>query len=110
MGYTAEVTNDTGESKTFVYWSEVYLWTGEPYKKKPVFGPKTVTLQTGETKLGHLSHKVPDNAPLKTYTLCGRIGNYPGDIWTEDCFEFTVIPGMIPGYGGSDWEVIEATF
>jgi outer membrane protein assembly factor BamB len=96
LGYTVEVANNSGEDQTFEYWSDVYLWTGEPYKKNPVFGPKRVTIKAGKTKSGHLSHKVPNNAPLKTYTLCARIGCHPDDIWDEDCFEFTVVEGPEP--------------
>jgi hypothetical protein len=110
LGYTVEVTNYAGVDQTFEYWSDVYLWTGEPYKKNPVFGPKRVTIKAGKTKSGHLSHKVPNKAPLKTYTLCGRIGCHPDNVWDEDCFEFTVVEGMGYGHEGTDWEVIEDTF
>jgi hypothetical protein len=110
LGYTVEVTNYTGDDHTIEYWSDVYLWTGEPYKKNPVFGPKQVTIKAGMTKSGHLSHKIPNNAPLKTYTLCGRIGWHPDDVWDEDCFGFTVVVGLGIGQEGNDWEVIESTF
>jgi hypothetical protein len=110
LGYTVEVTNNTAEGQTFQYWSDVYLWTGEPYKKNPVFGPKTVTIGAYKTKSGHVSHKVPNKAPLRTYTLCGRIGWHPDDVWDEDCFEFTVVEPSGYGIEGEDWEVIESTF
>jgi hypothetical protein len=110
LRYTVEVTNGTPEDKTFEYWSNVILWTGEPYKKNPVFGPKMVTIKAGKTRTGNLSHKVPNNAPLKTYTLCGQIGFHPDEVWDEDCFEFTVIEGSGYGHDGTDWEVIESTF
>jgi hypothetical protein len=110
LGYTVEVVNNTTEDQTFEYWSDVYLWTGEPYAKNPVFGPKGGTLPAGKTKSAHISHKVPNKAPLKTYSLCGRIGFHPDEIWDEDCFEFTVVEGIGSGYHGTDWEVIENTF
>jgi hypothetical protein len=90
LGYTVEVTNDTGKEQKIEYWSDVYLWTGMLYKKNPVFGPKRVKIGTGVSS-GHLSHKVPLDTPLKTYTLCGRIGWHPDNIWDEDCFAFTVV-------------------
>jgi carboxypeptidase T len=93
LGYTVEVTNNTGSPVTFDYWSDVYLPNGKPYVKNPVFGPKEVTLNAYQTRSAHLSHQVPNNAPLKTYSLCGRIGDHPGEIWTEDCFDFTVVEG-----------------
>jgi hypothetical protein len=97
-----EVTDYASVDQTFEYWSDVYLWTGDPYKNNPVFGPKTVTIKTGKTKSGHFSHKIPLSAPLKTYTLCGRIGTQPYIIWDEDCFQFTVVERMGDGHDATD--------
>jgi hypothetical protein len=91
LGYTVHVTNNEDVPITFDYWSDVYLWTGEPYRKNPVFGPREVTLSAYQTRQRHIAHKVPNSAPLRTYTLCGSVGDHPGDIWAEDCFEFTVV-------------------
>ncbi len=111
LGYTVEVTNYTAEDQTFDYWSDAYLWTGEPYKKNPIFGPFQVTVKAGMTKSGHLSHKIPNNAPLRTYTLYGRIGTHPGTIWDEDYFEFTVVePTGGFAVEGKPWQVIECSF
>jgi hypothetical protein len=110
LGYTVEVSNNTDEDQTFEYWSDVYLWTGEPYKNNPVFGPKQVTLKASKTKSGRLSHKVPNSAPLKAYTLCGRIGWHPDDVWDEDCFELEVVESLGLYHEGDDWEVIESSF
>ncbi len=91
LGYAVEVINHSDEVKTFQYWSDIYLWNGEPYKKNPVFGPLVGTLQAGQIKTGHITHRVPDRAPCNTYTLCGRIGFHPDGIWNEDCFRFEVV-------------------
>jgi hypothetical protein len=99
LGYTVEVTNSTDENQTLGYWSDVYLWTGEPYAKNPVYGPIFGTLKPGQSKSAHISHRVPNGAPLKTYTLCGRIGFHPDGVWDEDCFEFTVVEGVTGGEG-----------
>ncbi len=77
LGYTIEVTNNSDTDQRFEYWSDVYLWTGDPYSKNPVFGPRKVMVKSGRTRSGHLDHKVPGDAPLKTFTLCGRIGSHP---------------------------------
>jgi predicted secreted hydrolase len=110
LGYTVEVINNTEDDIMFEYWSDVYLWNGEPYNKNPVFGPYGVTLKAGATRSGHLSHKVPNSAPLKTYTMCGRIGFHPDEVWDEDCFQFTVVEPSGYGIEGEPWEVIESTF
>ncbi len=91
LGYTVEIANKSCAYRSFAYWSDIYLWTGEPYKKNPVFGPKSLTFKPGKKATGHVSHTVPNNAPLKTYTLCGRIGYHAYLIWDEDFFEFTVV-------------------
>ena len=67
-------------------------------------------VKAGRTRSGHLDHKVPGDAPLETFTLCGRIGSHPESVWSEDCFEFTVVEASSSGHGGNDWEVIEHTF
>jgi subtilisin family serine protease len=90
LGYTVTVKNNYDVSQTFEYWSDVYLWDGRPYKKNPVYGPFRGTLEAGKTMSAHISHKVPYTTPLKTYTLCGRIGYHSDQMWDEDCFEFTV--------------------
>ncbi len=91
LGYTVTVTNNTVCDRTFEYWSDVYLWSGKPYKANPVIGPKVVMVKAGKTRSGHVFHTVPQNAPLKSYALCGRIGYHADPSpWDEDCFEFTV--------------------
>jgi outer membrane protein assembly factor BamB len=110
LGYTVEVTNNTDEDTTFDYWSDLYLWNGEPYANNPIFGPREATVKAGRTRSRHLSHRVPAITPLRTYSLCGRMGNHPDDIWDEDCFEFTVVEGSANGNTGTGWGVIEDTF
>jgi outer membrane protein assembly factor BamB len=93
LGYTIEIVNNTDKDYTFEYWSDIYLWTGEPYKKNPVFGPMTVRVNAGKTRSEYITHKIPGVTPLKTFTLCGRIGVHPESVWDEGCFEFTVVEG-----------------
>ncbi len=91
LGYTVEVTNQTTVGLDIDYWTDIYLWTGDPYTGNPVFGPRGGTLPAGKSRTVHIEHKVPNGAPLQTYTCCGRIGVYPDDLWNEDCFQFTVV-------------------
>jgi len=92
LGYTVTLTNNTASSQTFQYWADVTLPNGNEYSGNPVFGPRTVTLAAGKTRSGHISHPVPNSAPLGTYTYTGRIGTHPSPVWNEDSFEFTVTP------------------
>ena len=37
--------------------------------------------------------RIPDDAPLGgSYRLCTRAGVAPDQVWTEDCFEFSISP------------------
>jgi hypothetical protein len=91
LGYTVTVTNNGTSNITLNYWTDIHLWNGGPYPGNPVFGPITGTLGAGQSREGHLSHTVPSNAPLRTYSCYGRIGGYPDSVWDEDSFEFTVV-------------------
>jgi len=90
LGYTGTVTNNTAYTVNFEYWAEVILPNGNPYGGNPVVGPRSVTLNPNQTKSGHISHDVPLNAPLGTYTYIGKIGFYPSSVWDEDSFQFIV--------------------
>ncbi len=110
LGYTVAVTNHGGTSVSFDYWTDIILWTGKPYNGNPVFGPLSVSLNPGQTRQGHISHKVPNNAPLETYSCCGRIGSHPDNVWDEDCFQFTVVSGANGAVENTSWEAVEYTF
>jgi hypothetical protein len=110
LGYTVIVTNNGDSTVNVDYWTDIILWNGEPYGKNPIFGPKGVKMNPGQTRQGHISHSVPGTAPLKTYTCCGRIGVHPDDIWEEDCFQFTIVEGAGGAESQSAWDVIEENF
>jgi hypothetical protein len=90
LGYEVTVTNNSGSDVILDYWTDIILWNGNPYGGNPVFGPFTATVGAYQTRHGHLTHPVPPGAPLRTYTCIGRIGGYPGTVWSEDSFEFTI--------------------
>jgi len=93
LGYTVAVTNNTGATQTFKYWTHVLLPNGSKYPPAgELYGPVTVRLNPGQTKNAHLTQSVPLTAPLGTYTYKGFVGPYP-DIWDEDQFNFTVTTG-----------------
>jgi len=90
LGYTVTVTNLSSVPVTLDYWTDIVLWNGNPYSGNPIFGPFTGSLDVGATQQGHLYEPVPAGAPLETYTCYGRVGGYPGAVWAEDSFQFTV--------------------
>jgi hypothetical protein len=91
LGYTVEGTNCTGDDQEFEYWSDLYLWTGNPWNGNPVDEPVGVRLRAGAARAVHFSHTIPKNTPLETFTQYVHIGSYPYYIWDEDSFAFTVV-------------------
>jgi len=92
LGITITVTNSSSVSQTVQVWTEAILPNGNPYPGNPVIGPRTVTLSPNETKRKHITHHIPNNAPLGDYLYCGKVGTYPSPVDDQDCFTFTVTP------------------
>jgi len=90
LGYTVQGTNNEPTPQTMDYWGEVYLPNGNPYSGNPVFGPISITLQGGASPSAHLTHFIPANTPLWTFTYKAYVGLYDGSVWAEDSFDFTV--------------------
>jgi hypothetical protein len=86
LGVTITITNNTTHHKLFDAWCEVH-----PLAQNPVAGPKDVNLGPEKSVSRHLSHDVPGNAPLRTYTYTTIAGIYPDVSWAEDSFEFEII-------------------
>ena len=90
LGYTVTVKNNTNASQTFQYWTYVTLPNANRYPATgELFGPVNVTLNPGQTKNAHLTHNIPNTAPLGTYTYYGQVGPYPV-VRDSDSFNFDV--------------------
>jgi len=91
LRFIATVTNMTEELQVFDAWTEVVTPWG--LLVSPLLGPATVYLTPHHTISNLLWQIVPRNTPLGgyyTYTLKGGI--YPDEVWSEDFFEFSVVP------------------
>ena len=113
LGYRVYVTNNMSNSKTFYYYTNVTLPNSNTYPSPPnwLFSYGTVTVPSGETRDAHVVHNVPNAAPIGGYTYNAFIG-WPGDIWNEDHFDFTVSTAKnFPSLDyETDWNVIENGF
>jgi len=58
-----------------------------------LFDPVAIVLNPYESKSGHLSHAIPGNAPLGTYTYHGYVGNLGVGVIDQDQFDFEAIEG-----------------
>lgn len=90
LGYTVQGTNNEPNPVTMDYWGEVFLPNGNPWSGNPVFGPISITLPGGASPSAHLTHFIPGNTPLWTFTYKASLGVYGGSVWAEDSFDFTI--------------------
>lgn len=89
LGYTGQLTNHAGQSQTMQVWGNVTLPSGIEYPGNPVIGPKTISLNAGQTLSLPVTHPIPGVAPLGTYTYTAAAGNYPS-AQESAVFTFTV--------------------
>jgi hypothetical protein len=92
LGVTLDLYNHTTAALSVDRWADVYVPNGNPYPRNPVIGPTTVSVPALSTTSAHFNLRVPRNARLGLYTMCGRAGTYPGSVVDEDCFAATVTP------------------
>jgi len=90
LSFWADVTNYTIGTWTFYYATKVTTPNGSWYPSSGyLLGPIKATLTYHESKSKYISHFIPYTAPTGTYTYHGYMG-WPGDIWDECTFDFTV--------------------
>ena len=104
LTYTAEATNQTGQSQSFQYWAFVTLPNGNPYG--PVYGPKNYSLGPYHSGQGTVGKRVPTGAPIGVYTYTGNVGGYPDEVWDSDEFDFEVTGKAGATSGSDEWEVV----
>ena len=106
LGVGVTVTNEIDEAQIIYFATNVTLPNGTIYPPSGyLFGPYKVSLDPYESKSGHLSHTIPGNAPLGTYTYHGYIGKAGVGIINADQFDFEVIQGSAVE-GPEDWETM----
>lgn len=90
LRFTASIKNWTDHSLAFDAWLAVRLLGG---KEKHLQGPVHVYLGAGKEISQDRALYVPSRTPIGgPFTLIIRGGDYPDDIWSEDSFEFYVVP------------------
>lgn len=90
LNVTVYLTNGSAKEVTYDGWADVTLPNSQPYAGNPIIGPKSITLNPGQTKEFHLTHHVPANAPLGVYTYEGMYGWDHDLLAASDSFTFTV--------------------
>jgi len=88
------ITNNADEAQLIYFAANVTLPNETMYPAFDyLFDPVAIVLNPYESKSGHLSHAIPGNAPLGTYTYHGYIGNPSEGIIDQDQFDFEAIEG-----------------
>jgi hypothetical protein len=91
---TAYVTNAWSSDQSIEFWTNVTLPNGGTWPAdETLVGPIHATIQAGETLSGRISHRIPGNAPLNTFTYKGLLGPEFPTVWTFYSFSFTVVAG-----------------
>ena len=104
LGVDVTITNNTDEAQIIYFAANVTLPNEIMYPAFDyLFDPVAIVLNPYESKSGHLSHAIPGNAPLGTYTYHGYVGNLGVGVIDQDQFDFEAIEGSAI-VGPEDWE------
>ena len=91
LGCDVTVSNNIDAEQTVYFGTNVTLPDGDFYPDSTyLVGPVQVVLEPAGSESGHLSHFIPGDAPLGSYTYYGYIGNVEDGIIDQDFFDFTV--------------------
>jgi hypothetical protein len=88
LGVTYTAINRWGQAEAFWALSQVLLPGGSAFN---VLGPDPYTLPADCTAQIHITHPVPQAAPLGSYDYWSRIGIPPSTLYDEDRFLFRVV-------------------
>ena len=91
LSYTGTITNHGAGSRSVQVWADATLPSGVSFPGNPVVGPQSVEVAAGATLTLPVTHLIPGNAPLGTYTYTANAGTYPN---AEEAavFTFAVTP------------------
>jgi len=94
LGVDVTITNNADEAQLIYFAANVTLPNETMYLSfYYLFDPVAIVLNPYESKSVRLSHTIPDNAPLGTYTYHGYVGNLGVGIIDQDQFDFEAIEG-----------------
>jgi hypothetical protein len=91
LRYNLQVSNKTGENQSC--WGAAYVTMpdGKPYRGNPVLGPQRVELVANATMERVITHSIPGNAPLGTYTYTIMAIAPPDYLVHRSSFSFEII-------------------
>ena len=91
LGFEAAVINNTDQTGTVLFATRVTLPDGRVYPASDyLYGPIHLSLTPYQSRSKHLSHTIPSNAQLGTYTYHGYVGRPGPSIYHECQFCFEV--------------------
>jgi hypothetical protein len=91
LRYEATATNLTGDLQVFDVWAEVRTPWGKIVS--PVLGPRVIFLTPHHVLSGPVEHIVPRGTPIGgAYRYILKAGSYPDQVWSQDGFDFSIIP------------------
>jgi len=92
LGFTVTVTSNEDTTVQFQGWSEVKTPWGKLIS--PALGPADTVLVAHGTLQAYITQQIPNDALFGSpYIYIAKIGIYPDEVWVEDSFEFSIVPG-----------------
>jgi hypothetical protein len=93
LGFTATVTNDEDSTVHLQAWAEAETPWGVVIS--PLVGPVDLNLNGGQSISPHLNQPIPSIAPYGgPFTYRVRVGLHPATVFSEDSFEFFIVPEL----------------
>lgn len=104
--FTITVTNNSTAPRAFELWTHAEKAGAST---DPIFGPATVNLVAGETKVFNLTQTVPPLDP-SSWTYVVSAGTFPGNVIASDSFPFEISviaakSGATVAKQAEDWDV-----
>ncbi len=89
--FTAYITNTTNQMIVTAGWTEAILPNGNTYG--PLAYVQPLPIPANYTIVRPLTQNIPASAPGGEYSLVGKIGNNPNNVFASDSFTFTKLGG-----------------
>jgi hypothetical protein len=86
----ARLQNSTQNTEWVKAYSEVFLKNGPPIPDNPVAGPFTLVLGPGADLTRIVTHDIPGDARLGSYTYRGTVREFEGEVLDTDEFDFEI--------------------
>ena len=101
FGFTATLTNETGQPKVTEAWTVAIDSEGRTYG--PLKTSEGLGVAPYQSRSAHFNQAVPNLAPLGFYNYVAYCGEYPSTVIDSSFFQIEVIAGPLTKAGEAGW-------